>query len=72
MDKDGLSMVEICRRRAEKTRDLAQHMVEGKARQVLLGLADDYVRAAEALERGEEINGQILEYLKEGPSFRTE
>jgi hypothetical protein len=65
-------MIDICRRRAQKTRDLAQMMVEGRARQVLLALAAEYEHAAEALERGDEVNGQILEYLKEGPSFRRE
>ena len=65
-------MIEICHRRAENTRELANEMVEGKARQVLLALAADYERAAGALERGEEIEGQILEYLKEGSGFRTE
>jgi hypothetical protein len=72
MDKDGPSMIEICRRRAEKTRDLAGQMVQGKARQVLLTLAADYEHAAEALERGDEVNSKILEYLKEGAGFRTE
>jgi hypothetical protein len=65
-------MIEICRRRAEKTRELAQQMVEGKARQVLLALAADYETAAMAIEHGEEVNGKILEYLKEGTGFRSE
>jgi hypothetical protein len=65
-------MIETCRRRAENSRDLANQMVEGKGKQVLLALAADYERAADALERGEEIEGQILEYLKEGSGFHTD
>jgi hypothetical protein len=58
-------MIEACRRRAATTREFAQRIVKGKAQQFLLALADDYERAAEALERGEKINGRILDYLNE-------
>ena len=62
--------IDTCRRRAEATRAFAHKIVKGKAQQFLLTLADDYDRAAEALERGEQINGRILEYLKDGVDVR--
>ena len=63
-------MIETCRRRAADTRAFAQKIVKGKAQQFLLALADDYERAANALERGEKIDGRILEYLNEGTGVR--
>ena len=63
-------MIDTCRRRAEKTREFAQKIVKGKAQQFLLSLADDYDRAADALERGEKISGRILDYLNEGGDVR--
>lgn len=63
-------MIETCRRRAANTRAFAQKIVKGKAQQFLLTLADDYERAAYALERGEKIDGRISEYLKEGTGVR--
>ena len=63
-------MIETCRRRAASTREFAQRIVKGKAQQFLLALADDYDRAAEALERGEKISGRILDYLNEGADVR--
>jgi len=35
-------------------------------------LADDYYRAGQALARGEEIYGRIVEYLNEPPGFKTQ
>lgn len=63
-------MIETCRRRAANTREFAHKIVKGKAQEYLLALADDYERAAEALERGEKINGRILDYLNEGVDVR--
>ena len=69
-DPKPTDMIETCRRRAASTREFAQKIVKGKAQQYLLALADDYERAAEALERGEQINGRILDYLNEGVDVR--
>ena len=63
-------MIETCRRRAASTHEFAQKIVKGKARQFLLTLAGDYERAADALERGEKIDGRIRDYLNEGTDVR--